>query len=72
MCSVLLNDSKSRQRSGSNVSVSQLLLIVSDGRGIFLEGKEVSFILLQFILLYFILVIVFTYQSKVNLTFGIG
>ncbi|XP_057307926.1 midasin-like isoform X2 [Hydractinia symbiolongicarpus] len=38
MCTVLLNDAKSHQRSGN--AVSQLLLIVSDGRGIFLEGKE--------------------------------
>ena len=40
----------SQERSGiakssfGRIDTSQLLLIVSDGRGIFLEGKEVSFV----------------------------
>lgn len=39
MCTVLLNDAQSSVSQRS--AISQLLLIVSDGRGIFLEGKEV-------------------------------
>jgi len=40
MCTLLFDDAKRKQRSNSNSQISQLLLIVSDGRGIFLEGKE--------------------------------
>ena len=39
MCSVLLN---TFSRDNVDISISKLLLIVSDGRGIFLEGKEVN------------------------------
>jgi len=41
MSTVLLNDAKAKQSSRNNAPISQLLLIISDGRGIFLEGKEV-------------------------------
>jgi len=42
MCLLFFDGARRRQRSVSSNAVSQLLLIVSDGRGIFLEGKEVS------------------------------
>ena len=39
MITVLMDDAKQCEANTGNVS--QLLLIISDGRGIFLEGKEV-------------------------------
>ncbi|XP_032235337.2 midasin-like isoform X2 [Nematostella vectensis] len=39
-CTSLMLTSRSRMQSGPRVDTSQLLLIVSDGRGVFLEGME--------------------------------
>ena len=47
MCTVLFDGAKNRKHANSSAQVSQLLLIVSDGRGIFLEGKEVQYFLLS-------------------------
>ena len=43
-CSAFMSQERSNvvKSSFSRIDMSQLLLIVSDGRGIFLEGKEVS------------------------------
>lgn len=41
MITVLMDDAKQYQANKNTGNVSQLLLIISDGRGIFLEGKEV-------------------------------
>lgn len=40
-CASVMTSARSRANAGNDVS--QLLLIVSDGRGIFLEGVEVSY-----------------------------
>lgn len=40
-CASVMTSARSRVNAGNDVS--QLLLIVSDGRGIFLEGVEVTF-----------------------------
>lgn len=63
MCTLLFDGAKKRQHTNSSAQVSQLLLIVSDGRGIFLEGKEVCFISYLINIIVYRVLEIFTYYK---------